>query len=380
MTRILLLGGGKIGEAIATLLGESGDYQIVVGDRSAQALAGVAALPGVTPLVIDASDEDAVAAAAGGAFAILSACPFFLTVGIARAARRAGAHYLDLTEDVASTAEVRALAEGATSAFIPQCGLAPGFISIAANDLAQSFDSLDSLRLRVGALPRFPTNGLKYNLSWSTQGLVNEYLRPCEAIVDGRLTTVQPMDGLESFSLDGVAYEAFNTSGGLGSLCETYAGRLRALDYRSVRYPGHCALMKVLLDDLGLSRRPELLCELLDAGLPITAQDMVLVLVTARGQRQGRFIEESLISRIFGKPVAGRQLSAIGLTTASGITAVLDLLVEGALPDRGLIRQEDIPLPLFRANRFGRNYWPDEAEAAQGAQAPARPSPDLCPA
>ncbi|MBK1663886.1 saccharopine dehydrogenase [Rhodospirillum rubrum] len=380
MTRILLLGGGKIGEAIATLLGESGDYQIVVGDRTAQALAGVAALPRVTPQVIDASDEDAVAAAAGGAFAILSACPFFLTVGIARAARRVGAHYLDLTEDVASTAEVRVLAEGASHAFIPQCGLAPGFISIAANDLAQRFDSLDSLRLRVGALPRFPTNGLKYNLSWSTQGLVNEYLRPCEAIVDGRLTTVQPMDGLESFSLDGVAYEAFNTSGGLGSLCETYAGRLRALDYRSVRYPGHCALMKVLLDDLGLSRRPDLLCELLDAGLPITAQDMVLVLVTARGQRQGRFIEESLISRIFGKQVAGRQLSAIGLTTASGITAVLDLLVEGALPDRGLIRQEDIPLPLFRANRFGRNYWPDEAEAAQSPQAPARPSPDLCPA
>ncbi len=75
--------------------------------------------------------------------------------------------------------------------------------------------------MRVGALPKFPSNALNYNLTWSTEGLINEYCEPCEAIVNGERREVPPMEELEEFSLDGVTYEAFNTSGGLGSLCET---------------------------------------------------------------------------------------------------------------------------------------------------------------
>ena len=79
--------------------------------------------------------------------------------------------------------------------------------------------------MRVGALPQFPTNALNYNLTWSTDGLINEYCNPCEAIHEGKLIEVLPLEGIEQFSLDGITYEAFNTSGGLGTLCETLPAR-----------------------------------------------------------------------------------------------------------------------------------------------------------
>ncbi len=136
---------------------------------------------------------------------------------------------------------------------MPQCGLAPGFIGIVAHDLAKRLDDVREVKMRVGALPEFPTNALKYNLTWSIDGLINEYCQPCEAIRDGRTQWVQPLEGVEHFSLDGTEYEAFNTSGGLGTLCETLAGKVETLDYKSVRYPGHRDLMKFLLDDLRMS-------------------------------------------------------------------------------------------------------------------------------
>src|SRR5690606_1904430 len=137
-----------------------------------------------------------------------------------------GTHYFDLTEDVHATKTIMELAKDAKTAFMPQCGLAPGFIGIAARSLAARFDSVREVKMRVGALPEFPTNSLKYNLTWSVDGLVNEYCHPCEAIRNGRLQLVQPMEGLEHFSLDGVEYEAFNTSGGLGTLCDTLSGKV----------------------------------------------------------------------------------------------------------------------------------------------------------
>src|SRR4029077_8924617 len=112
----------------------------------------------------------------------LSAAPFHLTTAIAQAAADAKVHYLDLTEDVESTRRVRAIAAGAGVAFIPQCGLAPGFISIVAQHLPGRFETLESVRMRVGALPQYPSNALNYNLTWSTDGVINEYIEHCEAI------------------------------------------------------------------------------------------------------------------------------------------------------------------------------------------------------
>ena len=268
----------------------------------------------------------------------------------------AGCHYFDLTEDMHATREIMRLAEAAQTVFMPQCGLAPGFVGIVAHHLTQRFNQLQEVKMRVGALPAVPTNALKYNLTWSVDGLINEYCNACEAIRDGQRIEVLPLEGLEHFSLDGTEYEAFNTSGGLGTLCETLKGRVRSLDYKSVRYPGHCDLMKMLLQELQLNDDPETLKSILRRSVPTTMKDVVLVFVTVTGERDGTLVQEVFARKIFADRSENAPLSAIQITTAAGVCAAVDLFREGKLPARGFIRQEQVALPDFLVNRFGCAY------------------------
>jgi saccharopine dehydrogenase-like NADP-dependent oxidoreductase len=287
---------------------------------------------------------------------VISASPFFLTPLIAETAVAAGAHYFDLTEDVASTRTVKALATNAGTALAPQCGLAPGFISILAHAMTRKFDSLRDVQMRVGALPVYPTNALKYNLTWSTDGLINEYCNPCEAIIDGSKRETLALEEIEAFSLDGVGYEAFNTSGGLGTLCDTLSGKVENLNYKTVRYPGHRDLVKMLIRDLRLGQRREILKDVLEASIPMTHQDVVLVFVTVSGMQGARLTQESYAKKIYSKMLGERLYSAIQITTAAGVCAMVDLMRDGELPDRGFVRQEDADLSRFLANRFGQHY------------------------
>jgi len=355
MTEVLLLGAGKIGAAIGELLAATGDYAVTVGD-SDQAMLDLLDEGRMRAERIDAAKPAELRRALRDREIVISALPFHLNPGVAEAARAAGVHYFDLTEDVETTRRVRAVAERAPVAFVPQCGLAPGFISIAANDLARRFDKLRNVWMRVGALPQFPDNALKYNLTWSTDGLINEYCNPCDAIHDGRRIEVLPLEGLETFSLDGVDYEAFNTSGGLGTLAETLAGRVENLNYKTVRYPGHCALMKMLVRDLRLGTRRELLKDVLESAVPMTKQDVVLIFVSVHGFREARLTQETYARKIYSQEIDGRQWSAIQLTTAAGVCAMVDLLRTGRLPAKGFVRQEDVGLAEFLANRFGRYF------------------------
>src|SRR5262245_36443999 len=358
MKKVAVVGGGKIGSMIVDLLSHSGDYAVTVADRSRDQLERLETDAPVDKVALDITDSRALESLVKGKFAVLSAAPYHLTTRIAEAAKVNSAHYLDLTEDVASTRHVKKLAADATSAFIPQCGLAPGFITIVAYDLARHFDSLQDVRMRVGALPKYPANALNYNLTWSTDGVINEYCEPCEAIVNGQLREVPPLEENEEFSLDGVTYEAFNTSGGLGTLCETLSGKVRNLNYRTIRYPGHCAIMKALLNDLRLRDRRDVLKDILENALPATLQDVVIVFVTVSGLRNGQLVQDTYAHKIYSAEVGGVMRSAIQITTAAGITGVLDLLAAGKIADRGFIRQEDIDLNTFLANRFGRAYAP----------------------
>ena len=271
MRSVVVVGAGHIGSTIASFLADSGDYRVTVFDRSAERLAAIPAHAAIQVRQGEISDRDALVGCLDGAFAVLSAAPYHQTIQVAEAARIAGVHYLDLTEDVAATRAVRALSADAPRAFIPQCGLAPGFISIVAADLASKFDELWDVRLRVGALPTYPSNALNYNLTWSTDGVINEYCEPCEAIVNGVRRQTKALEECETLAIDGVTYEAFNTSGGLGSLCETLEGKVRNLNYRTLRYPGHAAIMKTLLHDLRLCDRRDLLKEILEGAIPVTA-------------------------------------------------------------------------------------------------------------
>ncbi|MGA7673927.1 MAG: saccharopine dehydrogenase C-terminal domain-containing protein [Rhizomicrobium sp.] len=355
MKNVMLVGGGKIGVAIAQFLSETGDYRLTVVDRDAASLSRMPKT-NVELRKVAIDNPRAFAAEIEGNDIVLSATPYHLTATIAEAAKRTGAHYLDLTEDVESTRTIKKLAEGASTAFIPQCGLAPGFISIAAYDLAKKFDKLRDVQMRVGALPVFPTNALKYNLTWSTDGLINEYCNPCESIRDGVRGEVPALEETELFSLDGTEYEAFNTSGGLGTLCDTLEGNVENLNYKTVRYPGHRDIIKMLVRDLRLGVRREILKDVMETAIPITYQDVVLIFVTVSGWQGGLLTQESYAKKIYAQNVGGRLMSAIQVTTAAGICAMCDLLADGKLPQKGFVRQEETRLANFLSNRFGKYY------------------------
>jgi saccharopine dehydrogenase-like NADP-dependent oxidoreductase len=156
--------------------------------------------------------------------------------------------------------------------------------------------------------------------------------------------------------VDGIEYEAFNTSGGLGTLCETLEGRVRNLDYKTVRYPGHRELMQFLLRDLQLHSDQATLKAILRRSMPATMQDVVLVFVTVSGMKRGAFLQEVFARKIFAERSGERQLSAIQITTAAGICAAVDLFRDGKLPASGFVAQEQVRLPDFLANRFGSAY------------------------
>jgi saccharopine dehydrogenase-like NADP-dependent oxidoreductase len=361
MKDILLVGGGKIGAMITELLANSGsygggnDYRVTVADQSEDALRKVVRHERVDTLRLDVTNHEALALALAGKFAVLSAAPYSVTLPIAQGAAKAGVHYFDLTEDVATTHAVMDLARTSAAVMMPQCGLAPGFISILGMHVARPFDELEELRLRVGALTQFPTNGLKYNLTWSTAGLVHEYLQGCEAVVDGKPRIVEPLEGLETFSLDGIDYEAFNTSGGLGTLCERLPG-VQNLSYKTIRYPGHCAILRLLIHDLKLGRDEKLLVRIFDEALPVSYDDVVLIFVSAIGRIDGQLQQKSALRKVYARQLNGQHWSGIQITTASAICAVLDMVRENSLPQAGFIHHDQVDLDRFLANRFGKHY------------------------
>lgn len=361
MHPVLILGAGKIGALIGGLLAASGDYDVHLADvdgAAAQAVARAHASAHLAPLTLDASDARALEQqlAQHPVDAVISSLPFHCNVAVAEAARKAGIHYFDLTEDVEVTRAVRRIASGAAQAFVPQCGLAPGFISIAAAELITHFEALRAVKLRVGALPQHPNNVLKYSLTWSTEGLINEYGNPCQAVVDGALREVAPLEGLEEIEIDGTLYEAFNTSGGLGSLAETHGGGCESMNYKTMRYPGHCEQMRLLMNDLKLNHDRATLKRILENAVPQTLQDVVIVYAAVTGRQDGELREESYVSKIYPQLIAGRLWSAIQVTTAAGITAVVDLVLTRPGQLRGFVAQEQFRLGDILANRFGRYY------------------------
>ncbi len=361
MKDVLVLGAGKIGALIAGLLAESGAYRVQLADSRPGAAADVVDAHGLDHLAafdLDATDERALTdhVRRHPADAVLSGLPYYCNVGVARVARAAGLHYFDLTEDVASTAAVREIAAGSDKVFAPQCGLAPGFISIVANELIEHFDSLIAVKLRVGALPQHPNNVLKYSLTWSTDGLINEYGNLCKSVVDGEEVAVMPLEGLEEIVIDGRLYEAFNTSGGLGSLGETYRGRVANMNYKTIRYPGHCAQMQLLMNGLDLNHDRETLKRILENAVPQTLQDVVIIYAAVTGLQDGELREENYVNRVYPQVVAGRLWSAIQVTTAAGICSVVDIVLSTPGYRGGFVAQEAFGLADILENRFGRFF------------------------
>lgn len=361
MYNVMVCGAGKIGSLIACMLAESGDYQVHLADldfSGADVTRLLQVMPQVKSVAIDVRDEEAtkVCLQKNNITAVISSLPYFLNTHVAKAARAAQTHYFDLTEDTLVTSQVRAIAEGAATAFVPQCGLAPGFISIAAHSLMKQFEECFHARLRVGALPQRANNALQYSLTWSTDGLINEYGNPCHGIEAGQPVVLKPLEGLETIQIDGCSYEAFNTSGGLGSLAQLYEGNILTLNYKTMRYPGHCAKMRFLMNDLKLNEDREVLKHILERAIPKTYQDIVIVYVTVEGIIHGELSEKSYIKKIYPQIICGLEWSAIQVSTAAGLCAVVDRVVSQADEYKGIILQENFRIADVLANRFGQYY------------------------
>lgn len=361
MQEILVLGAGKIGALISGLLAESGDYHVQLADSAdgaAEEVVNGHGLSNIRAFTFDASDKDALSAHVREhrPIAVVSGLPYYCNVSVAEVARAESLHYFDLTEDVEVTRSVRNLADGADTVFVPQCGLAPGFISIAANEIIQHFDELRSVKLRVGALPQHPNNVLKYSLTWSTDGVINEYGNLCQSIIDGVEVDVLPLEGLEEIEIDGTLYEAFNTSGGLGSLAETYDGRVQSMNYKTIRYPGHCEQMHLLMNGLKLNSDRGTLKRILENAVPQTLQDVVIIYAAVTGTQDGELREENYVNKVYPEVVAGRLWSAIQITTAAGVCSVLDRILQNETERTGFIAQEEFSLKNILENRFGQYY------------------------
>lgn len=354
-TKIGILGAGKVGTAIATLLDISRFVDSVVL-ADVQSVENLEALGKVRFRRLDVLSESELANFVSDSDAVVSATPYYLNKTIAQACADFGRAYFDLTEDIDTANFVRALAAESRSTFMPQCGLAPGAINIIASGLANSFKIVRSVEMRVGALPLSASNQMKYYLSWSTAGLINEYCHCGEALYQGRRMPTLPLDGVEHLTIDGVEYEAFNTSGGVATMCETFVGRVSELNYKTLRYPGHRDLMRFLLFDLNLNQRQDLLTQIFDQEVPLTFSDVVVVYVNSVGNDEGGLIQRSFVKKIYAGTVGDRPLSALQLSTAAGVVAVIELFARGLLP-AGFVKQESIAIDQFFDTHWGRRVF-----------------------
>lgn len=358
---VLILGCGKIGSLISCLLNSSRDYKIHLADidiKQAQSTIKDYSLKNATAISINATSEKQLyeLMSSTNFDAVISGLPYFCNTIVANVAGKTNTAYFDLTEDVEVTNHVKEISQNHKSPFVPQCGLAPGFISIAAQSLIKKFDSLDSVKMRVGALPTNPNNALKYSLTWSTDGLINEYGNTCYGIEDKKLTALLPLEGYETISVDGLIYEAFNTSGGLGTLANTYKNKITTMNYKTIRYPGHCEQIKLLMNDLKLNKDRKTLKRILEKAVPKTKQDVVLIYVSVIGDKHDILIEENYVKKIYPKKINDITWSAIQITTAAGICSVVDLVLNNISHYHGFVTQESFSLDDILDNRFGGYY------------------------
>lgn len=346
--KIMVLGLGKVGELVGTLLKETGFEVTGVALREKEGL----------PFPSKAMDIGKTEKLEDELFdmdAVISCMPYHLNKNIASAVCKKGIHYFDLTEDVPTTKAIITMSEDAKSAMVPQCGLAPGFICIIGASLAEQFEKIRHIRLRVGALPQHPTGLLGYAFNWSPEGVVNEYLNDCEVLEHGEKKWVSPLEWLETIVINGIQLEAFTTSGGLGTMCDTYAGRAQNIDYKTIRYPGHAKLMNFIFHELLMREDRQYVGNLLVNAKPPVSEDVVFIHASVEGVKAS-LIRDEYVRAFYPVEIAGRIYRAISWTTAASACAVIEMVSNGSLPDRGFISQESIPLNAFLQTSNGRLY------------------------
>ncbi|KAA3631983.1 MAG: saccharopine dehydrogenase [Calditrichaeota bacterium] len=309
---------------------------------------------------LDASDEEAVYEVLKDYDSAVSCVTYKYNPGITKAAIKAKCHLVDLGGNNDVVNEQLAMndeAEAAGVIIIPDCGLAPGMVSVLAADGYAKFDKVDSLKIRVGGLPQSPRPPLNYQMVFSAEGLINEYWEPCVILDGGQKRTVNPMSAVEHLEFDGIGdLEAFYTSGGTSTLPETYNGKINFLDYKTIRYPGHCEKFKPMLE-IGLANRQELpvngqlvepralLKAVLDRNLSFNDLDMVLVRLTIEGNKDGS--SKTVVYEIVDRQLSKESLTAMMRTTAFPAAIIAWMAAAGKIEQKGCKPQEVVVNPAI---------------------------------
>lgn len=351
MKKILTLGLGKVGTLVGVLLSKK--YKVTGVDKKQ------AHYDFELPFKVvegDLTDEEFLKKLIKKNDAVVSALPYFLNKKIAQVAYNLGKHYFDLTEDVATTNFIRELSKTSKGVMAPQCGLAPGIIGIIGADLAKDFTKLRDIELRVGALPKYPNGLMAYSFTWSPAGVINEYINDAEAIHNGVRKMTPSLDGLEYINIGGREFEAFTTSGGLGTMCETYEGKVDTLNYKTIRYPGHGKLMRFLMYELILKEDKKQLENILSNAKPPVKEDVVYVYAVVEGWKGNQILRDEYFNAFYPKKIAWRTWRAISWTTAASIAAVVEMVADGTLANKGFIKQEEIDLAAFYKTENGKMF------------------------
>src|SRR5688500_14742966 len=373
--RMLVLGAGRMGlGAVHDLVSQSDVEGVTVADSDLSKAEAIANRypQKVRAARIDCKDHAAVVELMRGHASAISCVNYWLNEGLAKAAVEAGTHFCDLggnndvvDAELALDAEVRAAGVN----IIPDCGLAPGMVAVLAAHGALQFETLDSIHIRVGGLPQTPKPPLDYQMVFSVEGLINEYIEPARVIRDGKIVTVESMTELETLHFEEpfTTMEAFQTSGGTSTLVETFLGKVQDLDYKTIRYPGHCAKFKTMID-LGLcDSKPidvdgaqvkprRVLGELLVKNLPHDEPDAVLVRVQMTGG--GKRLRYDISDR--QDPETG--LSAMMRTTAFPASIVALMMARNQTTSKGALPQEKcIPPDAFMDELAARKIVVDKS-------------------
>lgn len=356
--KILVLGAGRMGHgAVFDLIHNSpGVESVTVADsdlKRAELVSDSVDAARVVPHHVDAGNQSDVARLMRGHDSVISCVNYWYNESLSRAAIDTGANFCDLGGNnyvVDSQLALDSEAKSAGINIIPDCGLAPGMVSILAMHGAAKFDRVNEIHIRVGGLPQHPQPPLNYQLVFSVEGLINEYIEVARVIRDGKITEVESMAELEQLEFEGFPpLEAFQTSGGTSTLPDTFLGKIRELDYKTIRYAGHCEKFKTMID-LGLCSSDEITVnfqkvkprevfgELLQRYLPADGPDYVLVRLDFVGVKDG--LDKKLRYDIVDKLDEATGISAMMRTTAFPASIIAQMMAKGDVLMRGATPQE----------------------------------------
>jgi saccharopine dehydrogenase-like NADP-dependent oxidoreductase len=355
-THIGIVGAGRIGTAIYELLVSSNtSYRISIADEAEKNFPDFVKLPVTKPTY----DGEVVQFKefVQNKTLIINALPYTQNISLFKSCYDFDVPYFDLSEDEALDNYIKELQSIPFT--MPHCGLAPGMSTVIANDLITGLDELQEVKIRVGALSQNATNKLKYHSSWSGDGLVNEYLGDCQVVQKGQFGTVPALSGYEKLTLDGKEYEAFHTSGGIGTFADTLSGLYPYVNanYKTLRRIGHHDYVDFLFNDLNIPQAE--LTSMFKKHIPKTRKDLVILYASVGGNIKDECVEKTYYKVFKPERINGRHMTAIEYTTAVGMLAMVELYINGKLPSDGYVRQESVKLKDVFTTTFGNFYRED---------------------